>query len=58
LAAGLGTRSAAESYWYTRLFDASSSVHYRVAMTRYGAQYGPDVTFLGVDRCDLEDEST
>src|SRR5690349_9386199 len=27
-------------------------------MTRYGAQYGPDVTFLGVDRCDLEDEST
>src|SRR6187397_1911286 len=27
-------------------------------MTRYGAQYGPDVTFLGVDRCDLDDEST
>ena len=24
-------------------------------MTRYGAQYGPDVTFLGVDRCDLDD---
>ena len=22
-------------------------------MTRYGAQYGPDVTFLGVGRCDL-----
>jgi agmatinase len=22
-------------------------------MTRYGAMYGPDVTFLGVDRCDL-----
>jgi agmatinase len=27
-------------------------------MTRYGAQYGPDVTFLGVDRCDLEDEAS
>ena len=27
-------------------------------MTRYGAQYGPDVTFLGVDRCDLDDEAT
>ncbi len=24
-------------------------------MTRYGAQYGPDLTFLGVDRCDLDD---
>ena len=23
--------------------------------TRYGAQYGPDITFLGVDRCDLAD---
>jgi agmatinase len=22
-------------------------------MPRYGAQYGPDITFLGVDRCDL-----
>jgi agmatinase len=27
-------------------------------MTRYGAQYGPDVTFLGVERCDLDDPST
>jgi agmatinase len=27
-------------------------------MTRYGAQYGPDVTFLGVDRCDLDDEAS
>ena len=35
-----------------------SYVHYRVRMTRYGAQYGPDVTFLGVDRCDLDDAST
>src|SRR3954467_12787171 len=25
-------------------------------MTRYGAQFGPDITFLGVDRVDLEDE--
>ena len=33
-------------------------MHYRVTMTRYGAQYGPDVTFLGVDRCNLDDEST
>jgi agmatinase len=24
-------------------------------MVRYGAQFGPDVTFLGVDRCDLDD---
>jgi agmatinase len=24
-------------------------------MTRYGAMYGPDVTFLGVDRCDIGD---
>jgi len=27
-------------------------------MTRYGPQYGPDITFLGVDRCDLEEAST
>ncbi len=27
-------------------------------MTRYGAQYGPDITFLGVDRCDLEEPSS
>jgi agmatinase len=24
-------------------------------VARYGAQFGPDVTFLGVDRCDLSD---
>jgi agmatinase len=24
-------------------------------VTRYGAQFGPDVTFLGVERCDLDD---
>lgn len=24
-------------------------------MARYGAQFGPDFTFLGVDRCDLDD---
>jgi len=28
------------------------------AMTRYGAQYGPDITFLGVRSCDLAEEST
>ena len=27
-------------------------------MARYGAQFGPDITFLGVDRCDWADEST
>jgi agmatinase len=27
-------------------------------MTRYGGQYGPDVTFLGVERCDVDDESS
>lgn len=27
-------------------------------MTRYGAQYGPDITYLGVDRCDLSDASS
>ncbi len=27
-------------------------------MTRYGAQFGPDITFLGVARCDLDDPQT
>jgi agmatinase len=27
-------------------------------MTRYGAQYGPDITYLGVDRCDLGDPAS
>jgi agmatinase len=27
-------------------------------MTRYGGQFGPDITFLGVPRCDLEDPAT
>lgn len=27
-------------------------------MTRYGAQYGPDITFLGVPPCDLSDPET
>jgi agmatinase len=27
-------------------------------MTRYGAMYGPDLTFLGVDACDLGDAGT
>ena len=27
-------------------------------MTRYGAQFGPDFTFLGVPECDLDDESS
>ena len=27
-------------------------------VTRYGAMYGPDVTFLGVPRCDLDDPAT
>lgn len=27
-------------------------------MTRYGTQFGPDITFLGVDKCDLDDVSS
>jgi len=27
-------------------------------MTRYGAQYGPDVTFLGVERCDVSEPAS
>src|SRR6476661_6601330 len=27
-------------------------------MTRYGPMYGPDVTFLGVPRCDLDDPAS
>ena len=27
-----------------------------IAMSRYGAQFGPDITFLGVDRCDRFEE--
>src|SRR5687767_13813603 len=27
-------------------------------MARYGGMFGPDVTFLGVDRCDLEDAAS
>ena len=27
-------------------------------MPRYGAQYGPDVTYLGVERCDLDDPAS
>jgi agmatinase len=27
-------------------------------MTRYGGQFGPDLTFLGVPRCDLDDPAT
>src|SRR3978361_1500294 len=27
-------------------------------MARYGAMYGPDVTFTGIPRCDLSDPST
>jgi agmatinase len=27
-------------------------------MSRYGAQFGPDITFLGVDRCDMGEAGT
>ena len=27
-------------------------------MTRYGPQFGPDITFLGVDRCDWATPAT
>src|ERR1700744_1625538 len=29
-----------------------------VRVTRYGAQFGPDITFLGVERCDWSDPAT
>jgi agmatinase len=32
--------------------------HYSEDMTRYGSQYGPDFTFLGVPACDLDDPSS
>jgi agmatinase len=28
------------------------------AVSRYGAMFGPDVTFLGIDRCDVDDPSS
>jgi agmatinase len=31
---------------------------YAGAVSRYGAMYGPDLTFLGVDRCDLADTAS
>jgi agmatinase len=31
---------------------------YSRRMARYGSQFGPDYTFLGVDSCDLDDVST
>ena len=31
--------------------------HLESMMTRYGPQFGPDITFLGVRRCDLDDET-
>src|ERR1700709_326847 len=27
-------------------------------MSRHGAQFGPDITFLGVERCDLDETTT
>jgi agmatinase len=33
-------------------------VRHDSTMTRYGAQFGPDITFLGIDRCDWADAST
>ena len=27
-------------------------------MARYGSMYGPDVTFTGVPRCDLDDPAS
>src|SRR3954449_4445463 len=35
-----------------------SRPRWRPLMTRYGGQYGPDITFLGVEKCDLEDTAT
>ena len=34
----------------------SGSTHdEETAVTRYGSQYGPDFTFLGVPECDVDD---
>src|SRR5665647_85876 len=42
-----------------RLIHPSSLHETRIAhMTRYGPQLGPDITFLGVPRCDLDDPQT
>src|SRR5665811_571163 len=42
-----------------RLIQPASLHETRIAhMTRYGPQFGPDITFLGVPRCDLEDPQT
>src|ERR1019366_2069516 len=35
-----------------------ASVACRCEGTRYGAMFGPDVTFLGVDRCALADPAS
>ena len=37
---------------------ATADCHLGCVMARYGAQYGPDITFLGVDRCDWADAAT
>ncbi|MDT4972669.1 MAG: hypothetical protein QOG22_2812, partial [Pseudonocardiales bacterium] len=47
--ANTARRGAAGTRHLTRVGSASDTVH---AMPRYGAQFGPDLTFLGVDRCD------
>jgi len=41
-----------------RFLDGASGGAKTRAMTRYGQQFGPDFTFLGVPRCDLDDAST
>ncbi|MBA3293994.1 MAG: hypothetical protein H0T40_09750, partial [Geodermatophilaceae bacterium] len=37
-----------EPHWHT-------STREDVSMARYGSQFGPDITFLGIDRCDLDE---
>jgi len=37
---------------------AGSQARYCAAMPRYGAQFGPDITFLGVPRADLDDPAS
>ena len=41
-----------------RFLDGASGGAKTRAMTRYGQQFGPDFTFLGVPMCDLDDPST
>jgi agmatinase len=57
------SRAMTSSWHFASTEDCTSTVGPRLgrkeaAMTRYGGQFGPDLTFLGVDRCDLDEPET